>query len=214
MAQLFASDFSCFFLSPSKISLTTFSLTLECLLCYLCAQVAYWGECSALAALVAAHPQGLHYDIETRDVDATQTPRDIAIGRGHTAFCDDLSVYFPPVADGTSSGISNGVTVSKGGGDAAQGAVSSSSNSSDTGAKVSSTVQSQGELYVAQTSAVSGHVLWSRRWFWEELMLFGVDGQFELCPQSAPWNTLQPDQLHDEVVNLELGRLLRREKGL
>ena len=90
----------------------------------------------------------------------------------------------------------------------------SSSNSSDTGAKVSSTVQSQGELYVAQTSAVSGHVLWSRRWFWEELMLFGVAGQFELCPQSAPWNTLQPDQLHDEVVNLELGRLLRREKGL
>jgi len=143
MAQLFASDFSCFFLSPSKISLTTFSLTLECLLCYLCAQVAYWGECSALAALVAAHPQGLHYDIETRDVDATQTPRDIAIGRGHTAFCDDLSVYFPPVADGTSSGISNGVTVSKGGGgegggDAAQGAVSSSSNSSNSSSSSSS----------------------------------------------------------------------------
>ena len=55
------------------------------------------------------------------------------------------------------------------------------------------------ELYVAQSRAVAGHVLWSRRWFWEELMLFGVAGQFELCPQSAPWNTLQPDQLHDEV---------------
>lgn len=88
-----------------------------------------------MAALVAAHPQGVNHEIETRDVDATQTPRDIAIGRGHTAFCDDLTVYFPSTAAATSSsasGASCGQPTTggaAGGAEASQSAVSSSSSS-------------------------------------------------------------------------------------
>lgn len=88
---------------------------------------------------MAAHPQGINHDIETRDVDATQTPRDIAIGRGHTAFCDDLTVYFPnstasaPATLSSASGASSGQPMTGAaaeGAESSQIAVSSSSSSS------------------------------------------------------------------------------------
>jgi hypothetical protein len=38
--------------------------------------------------------------------------------------------------------------------------------------------------------SLTEHPLWSRRWFWEDVMLSGVTEQLELCPQDCPWEDL------------------------
>jgi hypothetical protein len=55
-------------------------------------------------------------------------------------------------------------------------------------------------LYVQ--ARVCDHDLWSRRWFWEDVLLSGVTEQFDLSPQEVPWEDLSPEQLHDEVLRV------------
>jgi hypothetical protein len=57
--------------------------------------------------LVAAHPH-LNLELDTRDADAAQTPRDIATGRGHAAFSADLAARILAAAAAPSSAAGGG----------------------------------------------------------------------------------------------------------
>mmetsp|Transcript_71647 Transcript_71647/g.135105 ORF Transcript_71647/g.135105 Transcript_71647/m.135105 type:complete len:379 (+) Transcript_71647:91-1227(+) len=103
-------------------------------------QVSYWGNIAVLTDLAAWHPT-LNLELETNEADATQTPADIALGRGHTAYRAALQALLPQHA-ATAATAGSGATPSS------SSASSSSSSSSSAAAAASATPAASSSMKV------------------------------------------------------------------
>ena len=90
---------------------------------------------------------------------------------------------------------------SSGGGNGGNGSSGSEESSGSEGSSSGGAAAAALEkVYIA--ARIADHVLFTRKWFWEELMLSGVTEQFDLAAQLEPWEALEPSSLFDEVCRV------------
>jgi len=99
------------------------------------------------------------------------------------------------------AGVGKGSIAAKSGGES-ESEQRSSSSSAPLSRRLLRTQSSIGSGVVYVQAAIRNHVLWGRRWFWEEVLLGGITEQFKYNQQEVPWEDLTPNELHDEVCRV------------